>query len=595
MHIITPLLIPAVLVAAARVPYREYILAPSSRVIVPASVRQVNGSVTNAAGLTGSSLGTAVFHGVSSVTYDFGKNVAGIVSLTVGSSSSPSAFLGVTFSESSLWASSEACDATGNSGLDAPLWFPVGQKAGTYTPDSKYVRGGFRYLTVVSNTSATIPLNSLHITFTAAPDQDLQAYQGWFHSNDELLNEIWYAGAYTNQLCTIDPTYGSASSETISTSGLNYWYNNLTIANGTSTVTDGAKRDRAVWPGDMSISLESIAVSTNDLYSVRMGLEALLALQSSEGQLPWGGKPFNIDVSYTYHLHSLIGMSFLYRFSGDKVWLSNYWGQYSKGVEWAVRSYTNWASVADGVKSAANQLLWDDQAGLYRDNQTTELHPQDGNAWAVKSNLTLSGSQNRAISQALKARWGRYGAPAPEAGATISPFIGGFEIQSHFLANQPDVALDLIRLQWGFMLRDPQITQSTFIEGYSTDGSIHYAPYANDARISHAHGWSTGPTYALTAYTAGLQLLGPAGNSWLIAPQPGGLTSIDCGFATALGVFSVVFERDSVGRYNSFSFGAPTGTTGRIELPGVRGTLVSTTGQRVQLVNGTASGLREGK
>ncbi|RAH46141.1 rhamnosidase B precursor [Aspergillus brunneoviolaceus CBS 621.78] len=564
MHIITPLLIPAVLVVAARVPYREYILAPSSRVIV-------NGSVTNANGLTGSSLGTAVFHGVSSVTYDFGKNVAGLVSLTVGFSSSPSAFLGVTFSESSLWESSEACDATGGSGLDAPLWFPVGQKAGTYTPDSKYVRGGIRYLTVVSNTSATIPLNSPHITFTAAPDQDLQAYQGWFHSNDELLNEIWYAGAYTNQLCTIDPTYGSASSETISTSGLNSWYKNLTIANGTSTVTDGAKRDRAVWPGDMSISRESIAVSTNDLYSVRMGLEALLALQSSEGQLPWGGKPFNIDVSYTYHLHSVIGMSFLYRFSGDKVWLSNYWSQYSKGVEWA---YTNWASIADGVKSAANQLLWDDQAGLYRDNQTTELHPQDGNAWAVKANLTLSGSQIRAISQALKARWGRYGAPAPEAGATISPFIGGFEVQSHFLANQPD---------------------STFIEGYSTDGSIYYAPYANDARISHAHGWSTGPTYALTAYAAGLQLLGPAGNSWLIAPQPGGLTSIDCGLATALGVFSVVFERDSVGRYDSFSFGAPTGTTGRIELPGVRGTLVSTTGQRVQLVNGTASGSRGGK
>ncbi|KAJ5370549.1 rhamnosidase B precursor [Penicillium cataractarum] len=378
----------------------------------------------------------------------------------------------VTFSESSLWISSQACDATGDSGLDAPLWFQVGKGAGIYTPDSKYVRGGFRYLTVVSNTSATIPLNSLHVKFTAAPNQDLRAYKGWFHSNDELLNQIWYAGAYTNQLCTIDPTHGFTTSDAISNSGLNYWYSNATIANGTSTVTDGAKRDRAVWPGDMSISVESVAVSTSDLYSIKMGLEALFVLQSSDGQLPWGGKPFNYDISYTYHLHTLIGVSFLYRFSGNKVWLSNYWSQYSKGIQWALKSvdstglanvasnnsldwlrggmgghnieanailyfvlgeaqnlaqelhrssdYEHWASVASGLKSAANKLLWDDQAGLYRDNQTTALHPQDGNAWAVKANLTLTDDQNRAISQALKARWGRYGAPAPEAGATLS-------------------------------------------------------------------------------------------------------------------------------------------------------------------------------
>jgi hypothetical protein len=33
---------------------------------------------------------------------------------------------------------------------------------------------------------------------------------------------------------------------------------NYTIANGSSTITDGAKRDRLVWPGDMSIALETI-------------------------------------------------------------------------------------------------------------------------------------------------------------------------------------------------------------------------------------------------------------------------------------------------------------------------------------------------
>lgn len=255
-------------------------------------------------------------------------------------------------------------------------------------------------------------------------------------------------------------------------------------------------------------------------------------------------------------------------------------------------SVARWNRIAEGIKSAANNLLWDDEAGLYRDNQTTTLHPQDGNSWAVKANLTLSDNQNLAISEALRARWGAYGAPAPEAGATVSPFIGGFELQAHYMADQPAAALDLMRLQWGFMLEDPRMTQSTFVEGYSTDGSLHYAPYTNDPRISHAHGWSTGPTSALTTYAAGIQLTAAAGATWLIAPQPGNLTVVDAGLTTSKGVFSVSFEHGD--GYSRFSFKTPKSTTGRVLLPGASGTLVSKSGQRKALVNGAARGLRGG-
>jgi len=249
-----------------------------------------------------------------------------------------------------------------------------------------------------------------------------------------------------------------------------------------------------------------------------------------------------------------------------------------------------WSRTAASIKSAANKLLWDDEAGLYRDNQTTIMHPQDGNSWAVKANLTLSDEQSLTISKALRSRWGPYGAPAPEAGATVSPFIGGFELQAHYLADQAGAALDLMRLQWGFMLQDPRMTQSTFIEGYSTDGSLHYAPYTNDPRISHAHGWSTGPTSALTTYAAGIQLTGPAGATWRIAPQPGNLTVVDAGLSTSKGLFSVFFRR-SGSDYSHFSFSTPRSTTGSVLLPGVQGTLVSQDGQRKSLVNGAASGL----
>lgn len=59
-------------------------------------------------------------------------------------------------------------------------------------------------------------------------------------------------------MCTIAPDTGNALvhlgepgfSSTDDQSPLNVtWYNNYTVTNGTSTLVDGAKRDRLVWAG----------------------------------------------------------------------------------------------------------------------------------------------------------------------------------------------------------------------------------------------------------------------------------------------------------------------------------------------------------
>lgn len=326
--------------------YSDYILAPKSRTLIPSSVHGINGSVANAISLTGNHTGNATFYGLSSVTYDFQKNIAGVVTLDIQSVSSEDAYLGVTFSESNLWINEQACDATADAGLDSPLWFNVGRGPGTYSAEKKQNRGAFRYLTIVSNTTATVSVKGVVVEFTAAPKQDLQAYTGYFHSDDELLNKIWYAGAYTNQLCTIDPEYGDAlpllgivkSGDNITLPQTTPWWSNYTITNGSSATTDGAKRDRLVWPGDMSISLESIVVSTYDLYSLRNSLESLLELQHADGRLPYAGKPFTDMISFTYHLHSLIGVSYYYKYSSDHTWLSRYWSQFKRAVEWSLSS-----------------------------------------------------------------------------------------------------------------------------------------------------------------------------------------------------------------------------------------------------------------
>lgn len=38
----------------------------------------------------------------------------------------------------------------------------------------------------------------------------IEGYSGWFHSIDELINKIRYAGMYINQLCIIDLAHGDA-------------------------------------------------------------------------------------------------------------------------------------------------------------------------------------------------------------------------------------------------------------------------------------------------------------------------------------------------------------------------------------------------
>lgn len=142
------------------------------------------------------------------------------------------------------------------------------------------------------------------------------------------------------------------------------------------------------------------------------------------------------------------------------------------------------------------------------------------------------------------------------------------------------------------MLDDPRMTQSTFIEGYSTDGTLHYAPYSNDARISHAHGWATGPTAALMFYAAGLQLVGAGGERWVFKPQPGDLRAVEAGFETRLGRFETEFKRGSNG-YTELVFTTPEGTMGDVKLE-AEGALVSSNGTRVKLVDGAATGLHGG-
>ena len=86
-------------------------------------------------------------------------------------------------------------------------------------------------------------------------------------------------------------------------------------------------------------------------------------------------------------------------------------------------------------------------------------------------------------------------------------------------------------------------------------------------------------------YVAGIQPLTAAGKTWLMAPRPAKLTSVDAGFSTPLGAFTAKLDRfngtndSSVGAGTSgftYDFEAPVGTSGSLSIqePGCEGTVV---------------------
>jgi hypothetical protein len=59
--------------------------------------------------------------------FDYVKNVASFDSVTVGTSSSPGARIGLTYTESNFVTKDQSSDSIPIAGLDEVLWLPVGQ------------------------------------------------------------------------------------------------------------------------------------------------------------------------------------------------------------------------------------------------------------------------------------------------------------------------------------------------------------------------------------------------------------------------------------------------------------------------------------
>ena len=108
-----------------------------------------------------------------------------------------------------------------------------------------------------------------------------------------------------------------------------------------------------------------------------------------------------------------------------------------------------------------------------------------------------------------------------------------------------------------------------------------YRGYNYDAAYtSHAHGWSSGPTSALTFYVLGLTVTSPQGQAWSFDPHMSGLEAAEGGFETPLGWFGAKWSLTPKGKTFTAALDVPVGTAGEVHVP-IEGT-VSVDGKRVK-------------
>jgi len=297
-------------------PQQRHNLAPSSRKVRATGVLKTSRNVTHGGTRKLAPDQTFTLSGPNAtITYDFGQMTAGYptilfkdakcsgktcstIELPGFNCSSPCQGLGVAFSESLQGVGYASDLSVLYSHVDGTLYIPMVK--GSYSVPSQWARGSFRYLTLSlgpkTSPDTSVKLQLSHVYFTAQPNNPrLDDYSGYFHSSDDLLNRIWYAGAYTLQLSTVSANSSIQRSYLGQASG---WANNAQ-ANGLGPnevmLTDGAKRDRNGWAGDLAVATNVALVSNNkdNLASVRNALKTCFVLQDADtGYFPYAGSPF---------------------------------------------------------------------------------------------------------------------------------------------------------------------------------------------------------------------------------------------------------------------------------------------------------------
>lgn len=610
--------------------WRQYDEAPRSRHIQPVRIIATKGSVTDPGALATTSTRDAATltyplgGKAPSVLLDFGKDVGGYPTFDISHTTSGTA-IGATYSETlrNLGAdSATSVDLFQAGDLARSDVFPV-LEAGVI--EGALVQGGERYEQVTLTAPGSVSLRAAGIDFTPlreTPDK----LRGHFLSSDDLLNRIWYAGAYTLNLNQLTPGTRVADG----------------MVNRRHLLLDGAKRDRAVWSGDHMISdltdyyvsdpvyaRDSDALFLDHPASASSFVTPAAGVMAIPGPLPGACSPNPLVLddgcvtwSTSYSLAVIPAVYNYYRFTGDRAFVGTHWPAVLRQMRWDATqtapdglikvdatddaswnlemvsgelTYVNalyvlaledaarlarvvgdgtdaaaWRRTAAAVARTVNGELWDPATHVY-DASTSLRHNyvQDANVTAILAGIPGPARAREilaVLARKLRTRFGPVvaGKPAPKAyKLDISPYMGSFNVLADFATGRSAAALALIRQEWGYMVSHGP--GGVEWERIQLDG-VPAGGSLGAVSDSMAHAWSTGPTPALSEYVLGVSPAAPGFARWQVAPQPAGLTWAQGVVPTPRGPIGVRWRR---GRGQAFvmTLRSPRGERGLVSVP----------------------------
>jgi len=264
------------------------------------------------------------------------------------------------------------------------------------------VQGGERFQAIALTTPGTVELSGAGITIKHF-NQGASAYQGYFVSSDDTLNQIWYAGVYTDQTDSILPGGVCSSSDPSSCSQ-------------TSTILDGAKRDRRPWSGDLTTENRTMFDSlgygpgASDIIKNTLGQFGSAPRSNGEicGQISnwvaYPTSPVNCSpYSPTYSMYWSRGLQQYYLYTGDTAFVESEYQTMKNELAYDRTSWdpTTGLTNADGrdwdfydgskcgsgcAVAATNMLYYDDLAGAAWVAQTLAAQDPtnlDASTWAA--------------------------------------------------------------------------------------------------------------------------------------------------------------------------------------------------------------------
>jgi hypothetical protein len=391
--------------------------------------------------------------------------------------------------------------------------------------------GGFRFEAITLTTPGTLVLSGAGLQFGGGYLATAADYQGYFASSSSEFTKMFYAGAYTEQT-DMQPAGTNGATQ--------------------PAVLDGAKRDRAIWSGDLGIEGQGIAdtLGSNGDNYVRQSLLTLITTSTQGGGLNADTLFRTGPYSNSYSSWTVDAATEYYRNTGDTAfaqqilpWLEGQlaydatltnsagllvtgaqisttnggydWDFYDGAKTGVVTAFNDlyyralrdvayleanlgntgradaYNQTAEHLKAEINANLFDPSTGRYYLSESDHSTlAQDGNALSVLFGIAPA-EWVPGILTALKTLWGPHGSAPYSAGSSYSDLISPFITAFEVEADyQAGDTADAEHLL-GLTWQQMLDPRNPFYTGTFWE-NIGPDGTATEARTSLSHGWASG-------------------------------------------------------------------------------------------------------